>query len=67
MSSEEREFRDLIGRVRGGDEAAATQLVRGYEPVVRRVVRLRDPCSALTPGSAALDNRVPAHPFASPT
>jgi hypothetical protein len=31
MSSEDAAFRDLIGRVRAGDEAAATQLVREYE------------------------------------
>ncbi len=45
MPSEDSAFRDLIGRVRGGDDAAATQLVREYEPVIRRVVRiqLRDP------------------------
>jgi RNA polymerase sigma-70 factor (ECF subfamily) len=39
------EFRELIARVRAGDEQAATQLVRRYEPEVRREVRflLRDP------------------------
>lgn len=41
MSSEDTAFRDLIGRVRAGDEAAATQLVRDYEPVIRRVVRIQ--------------------------
>jgi DNA-directed RNA polymerase specialized sigma24 family protein len=36
---------DLIGRVRAGDQAAATELVRDFEPYVRRAVRiqLRDP------------------------
>ena len=34
-------FPDLIRRVRAGDEAAAAELVRHYEPAVRRVVRLR--------------------------
>ncbi|HKI33351.1 MAG TPA: sigma-70 family RNA polymerase sigma factor [Gemmataceae bacterium] len=34
-------FPDLIRRVRGGDEAAATELVRLYEPAIRRSVRLR--------------------------
>jgi RNA polymerase sigma-70 factor (ECF subfamily) len=41
MSSEDAAFRDLIGRVRAGDEAAATQLVGEYEPVIRRVVRIQ--------------------------
>jgi RNA polymerase sigma-70 factor (ECF subfamily) len=38
-------FLDLIQRVRGGDPAAAAELVRRYEPAVRRMVRLqlRDP------------------------
>ena len=34
-------FRDLIRRVRAGDQAAAADLVRRYEPEIRRVVRLR--------------------------
>jgi RNA polymerase sigma-70 factor (ECF subfamily) len=34
-------FRDLIRRVRGGDDAAATELVRLYEPTIRLVVRRR--------------------------
>jgi RNA polymerase sigma-70 factor (ECF subfamily) len=41
MSSEDKAFRELMGRVRAGDEAAATQLVREYEPVIRRVVRIQ--------------------------
>jgi RNA polymerase sigma-70 factor (ECF subfamily) len=38
-------FPDLIMRVRAGDEQAATDLVRRYEPEIRREVRflLRDP------------------------
>jgi RNA polymerase sigma factor (sigma-70 family) len=38
-------FRELIDRVRSGDEQAATELVRRYEPAIRRAarVRLRDP------------------------
>src|SRR5436305_12736501 len=39
--SEEPSFRDLIARVRGGDERAATDLVRRYEPAIRRAVRFR--------------------------
>jgi RNA polymerase sigma-70 factor (ECF subfamily) len=34
-------FRDLIKRVRAGDEAAATELVRLYEPAIRRAARIR--------------------------
>jgi len=34
-------FDELIRRVRAGDQDAATELVRRYEPVIRRVVRLR--------------------------
>lgn len=33
-------FTDLISRVRAGDEQAAAELVRQYEPLVRREVRL---------------------------
>ena len=44
MSSDDT-FTDLIRRVREGDEVAASELVRAYEPAIRRVVRvhLRDP------------------------
>jgi RNA polymerase sigma-70 factor (ECF subfamily) len=34
-------FRDLIRRVRAGDEAAAAELVQHYEPYIRRAVRVR--------------------------
>jgi RNA polymerase sigma-70 factor (ECF subfamily) len=34
-------FRDLMRRVRAGDAAAATELVRTYEPAIRRAVRVR--------------------------
>jgi RNA polymerase sigma-70 factor (ECF subfamily) len=34
-------FVELIGRVRAGDEQAATELVRQYEPLIRREVRLQ--------------------------
>jgi RNA polymerase sigma-70 factor (ECF subfamily) len=42
---EDASFRELIGRVRAGDQAAAAELVRRYEPTIRRTirVRLRDP------------------------
>src|SRR5438270_6266312 len=35
------DFQDLIRRVRAGDEAAAAELVRRYEPAIRRAVRIR--------------------------
>jgi len=41
MMSETEAFQALIGRVRAGDEEAATELVRRYEPMVRRVARVR--------------------------
>lgn len=34
-------FRDLIRRVRAGEQDAAAELVRQYEPEIRRAVRLR--------------------------
>src|SRR3954471_22077918 len=39
--ADELSFRDLIGRVRRGDEAAAAELVRKYEPAIQRAVRFR--------------------------
>jgi RNA polymerase sigma-70 factor (ECF subfamily) len=43
--SEDASFRDLVLRVRAGDPDAAAELVRRYEPTLRRTirVRLRDP------------------------
>ncbi len=35
------EIETLIGRVRQGDEASAAELVRQYEPLIRREVRMR--------------------------
>jgi hypothetical protein len=34
-------FRELIDRVRSGDEQAAIDLVRRYEPAIRRAARVR--------------------------
>jgi RNA polymerase sigma-70 factor (ECF subfamily) len=34
-------FQDLIQRIRAGDEAAAAELVRLYEPAIRRAARIR--------------------------
>jgi RNA polymerase sigma-70 factor (ECF subfamily) len=39
--SEDRGFRDLIRRARAGDQRAAEELLRGYEPALRLVVRRR--------------------------
>ena len=33
------DFRDLIKRIRAGDPDAAVQLVREYEPEIRRAIR----------------------------
>src|SRR5207248_10427992 len=43
--AEEPSFQTLILRIRAGDEAAAAEVVRRYEPAIRRAVRvrLRDP------------------------
>jgi len=40
MSSPET-FREILNRVRAGDEQAATELVRQYEPAIRRAARVR--------------------------
>jgi RNA polymerase sigma-70 factor (ECF subfamily) len=34
-------FRDLMARVRAGDDAAARELIQTYEPTIRRTVRIR--------------------------
>ncbi len=39
--SEDLAFQDLIRRVRSGEETAAAELVRTYEPEIRRAVRIR--------------------------
>jgi RNA polymerase sigma-70 factor (ECF subfamily) len=39
--SEAASFEEFVRRVRAGDEQAAAELVRRYEPLVRREVRLR--------------------------
>ncbi len=39
--TEDSAFQDLIRRVRDGDGAAAEELVRLYEPAIRRAVRVR--------------------------
>lgn len=44
MTTDDR-FPELVQRIRAGDEDAAAELVRGYEPFIRREVRfrMRDP------------------------
>jgi RNA polymerase sigma-70 factor (ECF subfamily) len=39
--SDENVFRDLIRQVRAGDQEAAAELVRIYEPAIRRAARIR--------------------------
>jgi RNA polymerase sigma-70 factor (ECF subfamily) len=39
--SEAQAFRDLIQRVRGGDEDAATEIVQRYEATIRMAIRVR--------------------------
>lgn len=39
--SRKQEFADFIRRIRAGDETAAVELVRRYEPLIRREMRLR--------------------------
>src|SRR5271155_5126968 len=39
--SDPESFRALIARVRSGDEQAAAELVRRYEPAIRRAARVR--------------------------
>jgi RNA polymerase sigma-70 factor (ECF subfamily) len=39
--AEPQPFEELIRRVRAGDQAAAAEVVRRYEPTIRRVIRLR--------------------------
>ena len=39
-SDDDAEFNDFVRRIRAGDAAAAVELVREYEPLIRREVRL---------------------------
>jgi RNA polymerase sigma factor (sigma-70 family) len=38
--ADEQKFADFVRQIRAGDEQAATELVRRYEPLIRREVRL---------------------------
>jgi RNA polymerase sigma-70 factor (ECF subfamily) len=40
MSNDPQEFAEFIRRIRAGEAAAAVELVRAYEPLIRREVRL---------------------------
>jgi RNA polymerase sigma-70 factor (ECF subfamily) len=39
--ADEQTFTDFVRRIRAGDERAAAELVRQYEPLIRREIRLR--------------------------
>jgi RNA polymerase sigma factor (sigma-70 family) len=39
--NEDADFQEFIRRIRSGDDAAAEELVRHYEPLIRREVRMR--------------------------
>ena len=39
--SDDSTFRNLLERVRSGEQAAAAELIQRYEPTIRRLVRLR--------------------------
>jgi RNA polymerase sigma factor (sigma-70 family) len=39
--TEDPDFVDFLRRIRAGDESAATELVRRFEPLIRREVRMR--------------------------
>jgi hypothetical protein len=40
MTSQEHSFDEFIRRIRAGDAEAAVELVRKYEPLIRREIRL---------------------------
>jgi RNA polymerase sigma-70 factor (ECF subfamily) len=53
--SEEQSFADFLRRIRAGDQDAAAELVRRYEPVIRLEVRRRLNDPSLTPLFDSLD------------
>ncbi len=53
--SDEKGFADFIQRIRSGDEAAAAELVRKYEPLIRREVRFHLEDSRLTRALDSID------------
>jgi hypothetical protein len=55
--ADEAPFLDLMERVRGGDGDAAAELVRRYEPAIRRVVRLRPAHRNSVTGTKCRDHR----------
>ena len=56
-------FPDLMGRVRAGDDAAAAELVRRFEPVIRRTVRIRLRDPRLRRVLDSLDSKTDVLPF----
>ena len=52
---EQAEFDELLSRVRRGDQLAASELVRLYEPEIRREVRLRLTSAAMRRTLDSLD------------
>jgi RNA polymerase sigma-70 factor (ECF subfamily) len=55
MACNEATFEDLIDRVRQGDQAAAAELVKRYEPAIRRTIRFRLANSGLAPILDSMD------------
>ncbi len=54
---EDDDFAELIRRIRRGDAQAAQELIRSYEPAIRREARLR--LGALAPAPVRLDGPLP--------
>ena len=57
MPDDDSDFADFLRRIRAGDAAAAEELVRRYEPAIRREVRSR--CTTRASPPARLDGRLP--------
>jgi RNA polymerase sigma-70 factor (ECF subfamily) len=55
MSDEQVTFADFLRRIRAGDQQAATELVRRYEPAIRLEVRRRLNDPSLTPILGSMD------------
>ncbi len=57
--SEPSSFAQLMRRVRAGDQEAATEIVRRYEPAIRRAVRFRLKDNRLVRGDSRVDGHLP--------
>jgi RNA polymerase sigma factor (sigma-70 family) len=55
MSEEQATFADFLGRIRAGDQEAAAELVRQYEPAIRLEVRRRLNDPSLYPLFGSMD------------